>query len=92
MDRAAIDTAGFRFAKLTAIDDANFLPGAAKYGDLPGFLSLAVPHELWLTGEGAEPPAIVRAAYEAAGHGGRLTTYGGSEGREATAAVEWLLK
>jgi dienelactone hydrolase len=92
VDRAAIDTAGFRFAKSTAIDDVNFLPGAAKYGDVPGFLSLAAPHELWLSGEGSEPPAIVRAAYDAAGHGGRITTYRGTEDREAGAAVEWLLK
>ena len=36
---AAIDTAGFRFANLTKIDDADFLPGGAKYDDLPGMLA-----------------------------------------------------
>ena len=34
--RAAIDTGGFRFAKLRSTRDVNFLPGAVKYGDLPG--------------------------------------------------------
>ncbi len=28
----------FRFSKLTAYDDADFWPGAVKYGDLPGLL------------------------------------------------------
>ena len=43
VNAAAIDTRGFRFGKLTDYLDANFLPGGAKYGDLPGFLSLAAP-------------------------------------------------
>ncbi len=40
IDRAAIDTAGFRFGRLTAIDEPDFLPGGAKYGDLPGMIAL----------------------------------------------------
>ena len=36
--RAAIDTGGFRFANLTDWRDAMFLPGSAKYLDLPGML------------------------------------------------------
>jgi hypothetical protein len=44
--RAAIDTSGFRFAQLTDVYDAGFLPGAAKYGDLPGLLALAAPARL----------------------------------------------
>ena len=31
VDRIAIDTAGFRFARLNELDDVNFLPGAVKY-------------------------------------------------------------
>ena len=92
IDKCVIDTAGFRFAKLTAIDDVNFLPGAVKYGDVPGFLSLAAPGELWLSGEGAEPPPIVRTAYQAAGKADAVTSYAGDEDREPAAAVEWLLK
>ena len=41
VDRAAIDTAGFRFANLKSVWDVNLLPGVVKYGDLPGLLSLA---------------------------------------------------
>ncbi len=92
IDRAAIDTAGFRFAKLTEIDDVNFLPGAVKYGDVPGLLSLAAPHALWLAGEGSQPPEIVTAAYQAAGKPEAVTSYDGSEEKEALEAVNWLLK
>ena len=35
-----------------SIGDLNFLPGGAKYGDLPGMLALGAPGELWLAGEG----------------------------------------
>ncbi|HEY4309033.1 MAG TPA: acetylxylan esterase [Pirellulales bacterium] len=92
VDRAAIDTAGFRFAKLTEIDDVNFLPGAVKYGDVPGFLSLAAPHTLWLAGEGSQPPEIVAAAYQAAGKPDAVTSYDGTEEKETLDAVGWLLK
>ena len=40
IERAAIDTGGFRFAALAASDDPDFLPGGAKYGDLPGVIAL----------------------------------------------------
>ena len=51
VNRAALDTRGFRFGKLTDYRDASFLPGGAKYGDLPGMLSLAAPTKLWLGGK-----------------------------------------
>jgi dienelactone hydrolase len=41
VDRVAVDTAGFRFADVNDILDVNFLPGAIKYGDVPGLLELA---------------------------------------------------
>jgi len=92
VDRAALDTAGFRFAKLTEIDDMNFLPGAVKYGDVPGFLSLAAPHTLWLAGEGGNAPEIVKAAYKAVGKPASVTAYSGAEAKEDADAVDWLLK
>jgi len=36
IETVAIDTGGFRFGKVLDIHDPNFLPGGAKYGDLPG--------------------------------------------------------
>ena len=38
-----IDTEGFRFADIDALDDVDVLPGIVKYGDLPAILSLADP-------------------------------------------------
>ena len=34
-----LDLAGFRFAKATSIRDVNFLPGAARYWDVPGLVA-----------------------------------------------------
>jgi hypothetical protein len=92
VQKAAVDTAGFRFAKLNSFDDANFLPGGVKYGDLPALIALAAPHDLWLAGESAGAPAVVKAAYAAAGKADGIRLYGGNENEEAAAAVDWLLK
>ena len=46
----AVDTRGFRFAQ-TGLHDVSFLPGAVKYGDMPGLLALTAPTPMWLTGE-----------------------------------------
>jgi cephalosporin-C deacetylase-like acetyl esterase len=64
---AVIDTQGFRFTSLSSYRDPNFLPGAVKYGDVPGLLSLAAPSPLVLVGEGSKVPAIVAATYRVAG-------------------------
>ena len=37
-DAAFLSTGGFRFAQLTEVHDPRFLPGGAKYGDLPGLI------------------------------------------------------
>jgi hypothetical protein len=51
IERSVIDTEGFRFASLKDVQDAQFVPGAVKYGDLPGLLSLTEKHKLILLGE-----------------------------------------
>ena len=61
IDRAAIDTYGFRFGKVLNYRDPMFLPGGSKYLDLPGFLKLAGPCALWLKGEGKEPAGSAAA-------------------------------
>jgi len=91
VEGAAIDTTGFRFGKLTAFDDPDFLPGGAKYGDLPGIIALAAPGKLWLAGEGAQTPKIVAAAYQTAGKPDRLTVFTGKQKSQEEAAVAWLL-
>lgn len=72
VDKAAIHTAGFRFASLDALDHPMFVPGAVKYNDTAGLLSLNAPHELLLSGEDAP---LIDQAYKAAG--GKLTRAGG---------------
>ncbi len=55
IDRAAADTGGFRFGKVLDYRDPMFLPGGAKYLDLPGMISLNAPHPLWLKHEDKKP-------------------------------------
>jgi dienelactone hydrolase len=89
--RAAINTEGFRFADLKDVYDINFIPGAAKYYDLPGLLALSAPTRLWLAGEGKEAPPIVNTAFIAAGELDNLTMFSGESQDVVKAAVEWLL-
>jgi len=87
IDRAAIDTGGFRFGKLLDFRDPQFLPGGAKYLDLPGFLALGAPKPLWLAGEGRNPE-LVSGLYR----GGALSTYSGAPSGKEAAAAKWLLE
>lgn len=72
VDAALIDTSGFRFSRLNSWRDPNFLPGAVKYGDLPGLLALGAPRPLVLLGESAGDVALATQAYAAAGADDRL--------------------
>jgi hypothetical protein len=58
--RAVIDTAGFRFATVPAIDHPDFLPGGAKYGDIPGLLAFGTGQML-LAGEKGKDLEFVQA-------------------------------
>jgi dienelactone hydrolase len=91
IDRAALDTKGFRFGKLLDYRDPQFLPGGAKYLDVPGLLALGAPQPLWLAGEGKPLPLVVKA-YQRAGKVDQLKLYAGEAQRQEAAASEWLLK
>jgi len=86
----AVDTRGFRFEEVPDIYDVDFLPGAAKYGDLPGMLALGAPGRLWVTGEGNTLPALVRQIYQTAGGKRKLTEVVAAREVELDAA-NWLL-
>ena len=43
VSHVCIDSESFRFGGVTDIRDPMFLPGAVKYGDLPGILSIIAP-------------------------------------------------
>jgi dienelactone hydrolase len=49
--KAAVDTGGFRFNQLLDYRDPMFLPGGAKYLDVPGLLCVASSQPLWVAGE-----------------------------------------
>ncbi len=70
--KAAPDEGLFRFADLMAIDHPDFLPGGAKYLDVPGILALSAPHELHVVGLDKEKIEVVKDAYWAAGAEERL--------------------
>ena len=91
ISRAAIDTNGFRFGKILDYRDPQFLPGGAKYLDVPGLLALGAPHAVWIAGEGAEP-ALVTDLYRISGKQAQLATFTGDAANKSSAAVEWLLK
>jgi dienelactone hydrolase len=91
VDRLGVATGGFRFANITDIRDPQLLPGAVKYGDLPGLLSLAAPHPLWLAGEGAAVPEIIAACYKAAGAASVVTLDQGPDESAVERLARWLL-
>lgn len=67
IDKAIIDTGGFRFGKLDSHWDGDFLPGAVKYGDIAGFLVQSVTHKLLLGDGDAKLRDQIAANYQAAG-------------------------
>jgi dienelactone hydrolase len=87
IDKAAIDTGGFRFASLDRVSDPMFLPGAAKYGDVPALLTLGAPGKLWLAGESGNT-TLAATAYAAAGKADALKSPTGTP--DALSVVNWL--
>ena len=85
VNRAAVDTGGFRFGQLLDYRDPMFLPAGAKYLDIPGLVALNAPHALWLAGEGGAPE-IFGAKFD------ELTPFFGDAKDKQSAAVAWLLK
>ena len=63
VDRAAVDTHGFRFGNLLDYRDPMFLPGGAKYRDVPGLIELNGSLALWLRGEGKDDPQAAPASW-----------------------------
>ena len=63
--KLAANSNSLRFANVADIHSPNFLPGGAKYFDLPGMIAVAAPGHIWLTGE-SDTPDIVSRAYKAA--------------------------
>ena len=90
LDAAAIDTAGFRFGAVRDLHSPEFLPGGARYFDLPGMLALAAGRPLWLAGETADSAELVAQAYRAAGQEAKLQRFEGPGEEIPQAVVRWL--
>jgi dienelactone hydrolase len=93
VSRTAADLNGFRFERVKDFDHEMMLPGALRYGGLPGLAATIAPHELYLhnaksTGTGAN--SILQAAYRASGQPNRLQRH--DEKKDAVAVVNWLLR
>ena len=67
IQKAWIDTSGFRFANLKNHWDANFLPGAVKYGDIAGLLTLNAPFDTVLIDEEVLTESLKKLAAETGG-------------------------
>jgi hypothetical protein len=84
-----VDTEGFRFAKLDDVWDANFVPGAVKYGDVPALLSLCSPVKTTVVNETEKSiaPAVTTFGVEKAS----LEVAGAAEGKGVDAIVKALV-
>lgn len=90
IDRVAIDTRGFRFQNLKSYRDPMFIPGAVKYGDLPGLLALLAPRPLALTGETAATTEITAAAFRSSQAADQLDYVDASKAGSLAALAQWL--
>jgi dienelactone hydrolase len=70
--RAVLDTAGYRLGGVSSVKDPDLWPGALKYGDVPGLLSLLAPLGLVVIGETSDSIERVARTYRAAGADGAL--------------------
>jgi len=91
VSKLAVATDGYRFQSITEWRDPMLLPGAVRYGDVPGLLALAAPTPLWLADGGETAPGVVVSAYQASQSADQIHSHVGSADAAITAAAEWLI-
>lgn len=87
----AASSGGFRFASVADYRHEHFLPGGAKYDDLPGMIALSAPAKLWLAGESEAAVSLASNAYAAAGDRAALTLATRPEDGTVDKAVAYIL-
>ena len=90
LDRAAFVTDGFRFASVTSMEDASFLPGSVKYGDLPAMLGVLAPKPVWVAGETAGALGMTAGVYRAVRATRALAVSRAKGDRVRTDLVKWI--
>jgi len=83
-----VNLAGFQFSNLSGLQDPNLLPGALKYGDVPGLLSLAATGHVTVFGAAGDGWSAAQQRYQKAG--GQLTVH--SESSSLEQQLQSLLK
>ncbi len=86
LQKLVLATGGYRFRTITDIRDPLLLPGALRYGDVPGLLALRAPQPTYLVGEDADQLALATAAFQAVDSRQKL-----SVGPSLAAGITWLL-
>ena len=92
IDYLAVDTHQFRFAQVTDLHSPFFLPGGARYHDLPGMLAVASPESTWLAGENMQSVKVAVAAYQAIEAKQHLTLNKSPAKQRPEAAVRWIIQ
>jgi dienelactone hydrolase len=87
VDCTAVDTQGFRFGQVLDLHSPNFLPGGAKYGDLPGMLAAGEPGTVWIAGETGDNAFLKACQQDSHWH---LTLVSKTGADATSAAVEYL--
>src|SRR5262249_27773339 len=91
IDQAVIDTGGLRFSKGVDLHDPTFLPGGARYGDVPALLALGAPGRTWVAGESQADLALAQTQYQALNAADHLTPFIGETPNIGSAAWAWLM-
>jgi dienelactone hydrolase len=86
IESAALNTHGFRFIQVDDLRSPYFLPGGAKYGDLPGMMALNGAKAIWLAGEPESSSEMISRLSAA-----RVTSHKGAEAEIPEAVAKWLL-
>lgn len=87
VQKVAVVTGGQRFGTITDIRDPLLLPGALRYGDVPGLLALRAPHPLMIVCDDRNRLGLTLAAYQAGGEPAALAF-----GETPADLLKWLME